>query len=267
MSARRWLVAAILAVCLGGPIAESFDWWDQSQPAGDDTETNLVVVALSVGLAVSVAAIIVQWFQSFVAGLSSQRLVTARIACERRSVRTPLAVGQLASSPSHLASAAVESPVDGGSAPGSLERAGLTRPCGVAFQGGLSDEQCELSCPHDGSGLCADRSRNTAPRANRAQPGPGEPAVTHGAVCPAGGRTSHHATGRSGADAASHGHQGDGQGPGIGLQAPALEGKSLLGGNRWRPGVGSASGRRQCQRVARQQRLRPQLLQGGRSSG
>ena len=76
MSARRWLVAAILAVCLGGPIAESFDWWDQSQPAGDDTETNLVVVALSVGLAVSVAAIIVQWFQSFVAGLSSQRLVT-----------------------------------------------------------------------------------------------------------------------------------------------------------------------------------------------
>src|SRR4029453_18252989 len=75
MSARRWLVAAILAVCLGGPIAESFDWWDQSQPAGDDTETNLVVVALSVGLAVSVAAIIVQWFQSFVAGLSLQRLV------------------------------------------------------------------------------------------------------------------------------------------------------------------------------------------------
>ncbi len=66
MSARRWLVAAILAVCLGGPIAESFDWWDQSQPAGDDTETNLVVVALSVGLAVSVAAIVVQWFASFV---------------------------------------------------------------------------------------------------------------------------------------------------------------------------------------------------------
>ncbi len=66
MSARRWLVAAILAVCLGGPIAESFDWWDQSQPAGDDTERNLVVVALSVGLAVSVAAIVVQWFASFV---------------------------------------------------------------------------------------------------------------------------------------------------------------------------------------------------------
>lgn len=76
MSARRWLVAAILAVCLGGPIAESFDWWDQAQPAGDDTETNLVVVALSVGLAVSVAAIIVQWFQSFVAGLYSHRWTT-----------------------------------------------------------------------------------------------------------------------------------------------------------------------------------------------
>ena len=66
MSARQWLVAAILAVCLGGPIAQSFDWWDQAQPGGDDTETNLVVVALSVGLAVSVAALVVQWFASFV---------------------------------------------------------------------------------------------------------------------------------------------------------------------------------------------------------
>ena len=73
MSARRWLVAAILAICLGGPIAESFDWWDQSQPAGDDTETNLVVVALSVGLAVSVAAIVVQWFSSFMSQPLSRR--------------------------------------------------------------------------------------------------------------------------------------------------------------------------------------------------
>ena len=76
MNARRWLVAAILAVCLGGPIAESFDWWDQSQPAGDDTETNLVVVALSVGLAISVAAIVVQWFASFVSQPLSRRWVS-----------------------------------------------------------------------------------------------------------------------------------------------------------------------------------------------
>ena len=73
MSARRWLVVAILAVCLGGPIAESFDWWDQSQPAGDDTETNLVVVALSVGLAVSVAAIVVQRFAAFASQPLSRR--------------------------------------------------------------------------------------------------------------------------------------------------------------------------------------------------
>jgi hypothetical protein len=73
MSSRRWLVAAILAVCLGGPIAESFDWWDLNQPVGDDTETNLVVVALSVGLAVSVAAIVVQWFASFVSQPLSRR--------------------------------------------------------------------------------------------------------------------------------------------------------------------------------------------------
>jgi len=73
MNARRWLVVAILAVCLGGPIAESFDWWDQMQPAADDTETNAVVVALTIGLALSVAALVVQWFRSFVAGLHSHR--------------------------------------------------------------------------------------------------------------------------------------------------------------------------------------------------
>jgi len=66
MRARWWLGAAVLAVCLTGPIAESFDWWDQAQPVADDTETNVVFVALSVGLALSVAAIVVQWFASFV---------------------------------------------------------------------------------------------------------------------------------------------------------------------------------------------------------
>jgi hypothetical protein len=73
MSIRRWLVVAILAVCLGGPIAESLDWWDQTQPAADDTETNLVVLALSVGLAMSVAAIVAQWFASFVSPSLSRR--------------------------------------------------------------------------------------------------------------------------------------------------------------------------------------------------
>jgi hypothetical protein len=66
MSARRWLAIVILGVCLGGPIAEAFDSWDQAQPVGNDTEASVVVVALSLGLAIAVAAIIVRWFQSFV---------------------------------------------------------------------------------------------------------------------------------------------------------------------------------------------------------
>jgi hypothetical protein len=88
MSARQWLVAAILAVCLGGPIAQSFDWWDQAQPAGDDTETNLVVVALSVGLAVSVAAIVAQWFASFVSQPVPVRWLS-RIDCEHITLLPP----------------------------------------------------------------------------------------------------------------------------------------------------------------------------------
>ena len=80
MSARRWLVTAILAVCLGASIAQSFDWWDQAQPTGDDTETALVVVALSVGLAVLVAAVIVQQFASFVRRPLVHRWLTAPCA-------------------------------------------------------------------------------------------------------------------------------------------------------------------------------------------
>jgi hypothetical protein len=88
MSARRWLAVAILAVCLGAPIAESFDWWDQAQPAGDDTETNLVAVALSVGLAVSVAAILVQWFQQFAAQTRRPRWLAQPVIVTRFGVES-----------------------------------------------------------------------------------------------------------------------------------------------------------------------------------
>ena len=53
---RRLLVAAALAVCVGATLAEMFDRWDDAVPSANDTEGNLVVVALCVGIGFSTAA-------------------------------------------------------------------------------------------------------------------------------------------------------------------------------------------------------------------
>lgn len=47
---RRVFVAALLAVCLGAPIAEMFDRWDHTLQDGNDAEANLVVVVICVGI-------------------------------------------------------------------------------------------------------------------------------------------------------------------------------------------------------------------------
>ena len=50
-SVRRFAIAVIFAACLGAPVLEMFDHWDQTLQTGNDTEANLVVVALCVGVA------------------------------------------------------------------------------------------------------------------------------------------------------------------------------------------------------------------------
>lgn len=101
MSARQWLGIAILAVCLAGPIAEAFDSWDQALPVGNDTEASVVVLALSLGLAISVAAVAVRWFQSFVSRPASDcrlvrphpdRLITFARPCPTSSPPSPLRI-------------------------------------------------------------------------------------------------------------------------------------------------------------------------------
>jgi hypothetical protein len=59
VSLRRWATGVILATCIGAPILETFDQWDRTLRDGNDTEINLVVVALCVGVAFSVAGAIV----------------------------------------------------------------------------------------------------------------------------------------------------------------------------------------------------------------
>ncbi len=54
-SLRRFATGIILAICIGAPVLETFDQWDRTLQDGNDTEINLVVVALCVGVAFAVA--------------------------------------------------------------------------------------------------------------------------------------------------------------------------------------------------------------------
>jgi hypothetical protein len=53
---RRLLAAAIVVICVAVPLVESFDTWDHTLSDGNDTEANVVIAALCVGLAISAAA-------------------------------------------------------------------------------------------------------------------------------------------------------------------------------------------------------------------
>ena len=57
--ARRLFIAAIIAIALGAPIVELFDSWDQSLQSGSDTEANVAVVVLCVGVAFAIGTIVI----------------------------------------------------------------------------------------------------------------------------------------------------------------------------------------------------------------
>jgi hypothetical protein len=57
--ARRLFITGIIAICLGGPIVEMFDRWDQTLKDGNDTEANVVVAALCIGVAFAIGTIVV----------------------------------------------------------------------------------------------------------------------------------------------------------------------------------------------------------------
>jgi hypothetical protein len=56
---RRFAVAAILAICIGGPVVEMFDQWDHTLQDGNDTEANVVIAALCIGVAVAIGTIVI----------------------------------------------------------------------------------------------------------------------------------------------------------------------------------------------------------------
>ena len=75
---RRLAIGAILAISLGAPIAELFDSWDQNLQAGNDTEANMVVVVLCVGVAFAVGTIVVTTRIRALASSSAGRVVLVR---------------------------------------------------------------------------------------------------------------------------------------------------------------------------------------------
>lgn len=50
----------MLTVCVGAPVLEMFDHWDHTLQNGNDTESNLVLVVLSVGVGFIAAAAVIR---------------------------------------------------------------------------------------------------------------------------------------------------------------------------------------------------------------
>ena len=60
---RQFLLAILLLVCLGYPVAESFETWDDTLRDGNDAEANVIIVVLIVGMAVLGAIALVAAFR------------------------------------------------------------------------------------------------------------------------------------------------------------------------------------------------------------
>lgn len=88
--ARRLFVAAIIAISLGAPIVELFDRWDQTLQSGTDTEANVVVVALCIGVAFAVGTIVVANRIRALSSTSAGRLIALRVVHPLGSALIPV---------------------------------------------------------------------------------------------------------------------------------------------------------------------------------
>jgi len=73
----------ILIVCLGAPLVEAFDRWDDTLHDGNDTEANFVIAALCVGLALSVAGTVVAWIRARSSRVTSRAVPSTRAPVTR----------------------------------------------------------------------------------------------------------------------------------------------------------------------------------------
>jgi hypothetical protein len=87
--ARRLAIAVVLAIALGAPVAELFDSWDQTLQAGSDTEANMVVVVLCVGVAFAIGPIVIVNRIRALASSSAPPLVVLRASREIAFLHEP----------------------------------------------------------------------------------------------------------------------------------------------------------------------------------
>ena len=76
---RRFAISAIIAVCLGGPIVEIFDSWDHTAQDGNDTEANVGLAALCIGVAFAIGTIVVVNRIRSLSSTSVSRLIVPRM--------------------------------------------------------------------------------------------------------------------------------------------------------------------------------------------
>ncbi len=75
---RRLIISAVIAVCIGASIAETFDSWDQTARDGNDTEANVLIAAMCVGIAFAVGTLVVVKQIRVLAFVSAIRTVVTR---------------------------------------------------------------------------------------------------------------------------------------------------------------------------------------------
>ena len=98
--ARRLFIAAIIAISLGAPIVDLFDTWDQSLETGTDTEANVAVVALCIGIAFAIGTIVIAGRIRALSSALAVRVIATRVAV--RDVASVLAPVPTVSPPAVL---------------------------------------------------------------------------------------------------------------------------------------------------------------------
>ena len=87
---RVFAIGVIVAICLCAPMLETVDRWDHTLQDGNDTEMSLVVVALCVGVALSVAGAIVACVRSQVRTQSGFVFIPASLVLSQRTFGVPI---------------------------------------------------------------------------------------------------------------------------------------------------------------------------------
>jgi hypothetical protein len=87
---RRVVITALLAVVLSASVAEMFDQWDHTYQDGNDTEANVVIVALCFGVALAIAGVAVARIRALSSALRALVFVGSPVRSRAAIVCRPI---------------------------------------------------------------------------------------------------------------------------------------------------------------------------------